>query len=143
MRDEVRPLVAEHWAEGTFPRQLVARFRESGLGTAVRGLRRARAGSQSSADRDDGHGNVPRRFASGTAGWLRPCAHSTKQPAAGGAVKRTSPLAGSACSPASAIQVTSWSSGPECLEQARTTKEPFNEEDHDVVDHQRPSGAQR
>jgi hypothetical protein len=31
MRDEVRPLVAEHWAEGTFPRQLVARFRESGL----------------------------------------------------------------------------------------------------------------
>ncbi|MGW7282707.1 acyl-CoA dehydrogenase family protein [Streptomyces sp. NPDC054844] len=31
MRDEVRPLVAEHWAGGTFPMELIARFRESGL----------------------------------------------------------------------------------------------------------------
>ncbi|WP_062645749.1 acyl-CoA dehydrogenase family protein [Streptomyces maremycinicus] len=31
MRDEVQPLVAEHWAEGTFPRELISRFRESGL----------------------------------------------------------------------------------------------------------------
>ncbi|MFG3321268.1 acyl-CoA dehydrogenase family protein [Streptomyces sp. NPDC048171] len=31
MREEVQPLVAEHWAEGTFPRELIDRFRESGL----------------------------------------------------------------------------------------------------------------
>ncbi|WML84374.1 acyl-CoA dehydrogenase family protein [Streptomyces sp. VNUA74] len=31
MREEVRPLVAAHWAEGTFPRELIDRFRESGL----------------------------------------------------------------------------------------------------------------
>ncbi|MBQ1100356.1 acyl-CoA dehydrogenase family protein [Streptomyces sp. b94] len=31
MRDEVRPLVTEHWADGTFPMELIARFRESGL----------------------------------------------------------------------------------------------------------------
>ncbi|MFF8572495.1 acyl-CoA dehydrogenase family protein [Streptomyces sp. NPDC015408] len=31
MREEVAPLVAEHWAEGTFPRELIGRFRESGL----------------------------------------------------------------------------------------------------------------
>jgi hypothetical protein len=31
MRDEVQPLVAGQWAAGTFPRELVARFRESGL----------------------------------------------------------------------------------------------------------------
>ncbi|WP_406010932.1 acyl-CoA dehydrogenase family protein [Streptomyces sp. NBC_00637] len=31
MRDEVQPLVAEHWADGTFPMELISRFRESGL----------------------------------------------------------------------------------------------------------------
>ncbi|MDO0924293.1 acyl-CoA dehydrogenase family protein [Streptomyces sp. TG1A-8] len=31
MRDEVQPLVARHWAEGTFPEELITRFRESGL----------------------------------------------------------------------------------------------------------------
>ncbi|MFJ9718726.1 acyl-CoA dehydrogenase family protein [Streptomyces sp. NPDC101213] len=31
MREEVRPLVAEQWADGSFPRELIARFRESGL----------------------------------------------------------------------------------------------------------------
>ncbi|MFJ6984601.1 MULTISPECIES: acyl-CoA dehydrogenase family protein [unclassified Streptomyces] len=31
MREEVRPLVADQWAEGTFPRELIARFRASGL----------------------------------------------------------------------------------------------------------------
>lgn len=31
MRDEVRPLVTDHWADGTFPMELIARFRESGL----------------------------------------------------------------------------------------------------------------
>ncbi|MGV9557777.1 acyl-CoA dehydrogenase family protein [Streptomyces sp. NPDC003522] len=31
MRDEVQPLVADQWAEGSFPRELIARFRESGL----------------------------------------------------------------------------------------------------------------
>lgn len=31
MRDEVEPLIAEHWAAGTFPRELLGRFRESGL----------------------------------------------------------------------------------------------------------------
>ncbi|MEU6447402.1 acyl-CoA dehydrogenase family protein [Streptomyces sp. NPDC046979] len=31
MREEVAPLVAEHWAEGTFPKELIGRFRESGL----------------------------------------------------------------------------------------------------------------
>ncbi|MET9157410.1 acyl-CoA dehydrogenase family protein [Streptomyces parvulus] len=31
MREEVQPLVAAHWAEGTFPRELIDRFRESGL----------------------------------------------------------------------------------------------------------------
>ncbi|MER6347333.1 acyl-CoA dehydrogenase family protein [Streptomyces sp. NPDC001595] len=31
MRDEVQPLVAEQWADGTFPKELIARFRESGL----------------------------------------------------------------------------------------------------------------
>ncbi|MEV5016625.1 acyl-CoA dehydrogenase family protein [Streptomyces sp. NPDC053780] len=31
MLEEVQPLVAEHWAEGTFPRELIDRFRESGL----------------------------------------------------------------------------------------------------------------
>ncbi|MDR6974197.1 glutaryl-CoA dehydrogenase [Streptomyces sp. 3330] len=31
MREEVQPLVAEHWADGTFPRELIGRFRESGL----------------------------------------------------------------------------------------------------------------
>ncbi|MFG3160601.1 acyl-CoA dehydrogenase family protein [Streptomyces sp. NPDC048232] len=31
MREEVAPLVAEHWAEGTFPKELICRFRESGL----------------------------------------------------------------------------------------------------------------
>ncbi|MFF9087514.1 acyl-CoA dehydrogenase family protein [Streptomyces sp. NPDC014991] len=31
MRDEVRPLVSGHWAEGTFPEELISRFRESGL----------------------------------------------------------------------------------------------------------------
>ncbi|MGW0875395.1 acyl-CoA dehydrogenase family protein [Streptomyces sp. NPDC002740] len=31
MRDEVQPLVAEHWADGTFPMELIGRFRESGL----------------------------------------------------------------------------------------------------------------
>ncbi|MEU0227544.1 acyl-CoA dehydrogenase family protein [Streptomyces sp. NPDC006284] len=31
MRDEVRPLVTEHWADGTFPMELITRFAESGL----------------------------------------------------------------------------------------------------------------
>ncbi|MGW4537394.1 acyl-CoA dehydrogenase family protein [Streptomyces chartreusis] len=31
MRDQVAPLVAEHWAEGVFPKELIGRFRESGL----------------------------------------------------------------------------------------------------------------
>ncbi|MFF8096362.1 acyl-CoA dehydrogenase family protein [Streptomyces sp. NPDC016675] len=31
MRDEVRPLVTQHWADGTFPRELITRFGESGL----------------------------------------------------------------------------------------------------------------
>lgn len=31
MRDEVQPLVADQWADGSFPRELIARFRESGL----------------------------------------------------------------------------------------------------------------
>ncbi|MFD9433494.1 acyl-CoA dehydrogenase family protein [Streptomyces sp. NPDC060002] len=31
MRDEVQPLVAAHWADGTFPMELIGRFRESGL----------------------------------------------------------------------------------------------------------------
>ncbi|MEU6531079.1 MULTISPECIES: acyl-CoA dehydrogenase family protein [Streptomyces] len=31
MRDQVAPLVAEHWAEGVFPEELIGRFRESGL----------------------------------------------------------------------------------------------------------------
>ncbi|KAA0940413.1 acyl-CoA dehydrogenase family protein [Streptomyces apricus] len=31
MRDEVKPLVNENWAAGTFPKELIARFRESGL----------------------------------------------------------------------------------------------------------------
>ncbi|MFF3484660.1 acyl-CoA dehydrogenase family protein [Streptomyces sp. NPDC002701] len=31
MRDEVKPLVNENWAEGTFPAELITRFRESGL----------------------------------------------------------------------------------------------------------------
>ncbi|MGI5390943.1 acyl-CoA dehydrogenase family protein [Streptomyces sp. CA-251251] len=31
MRDEVRPLVTEHWADGTFPMELITRFQESGL----------------------------------------------------------------------------------------------------------------
>ncbi|MET7455743.1 acyl-CoA dehydrogenase family protein [Streptomyces sp. NPDC005574] len=31
MREEVRPLVNENWAEGTFPRELIAKFRKSGL----------------------------------------------------------------------------------------------------------------
>lgn len=31
MRDQVAPLVAEHWAEGVFPVELIGRFRESGL----------------------------------------------------------------------------------------------------------------
>ncbi|MFE7932655.1 acyl-CoA dehydrogenase family protein [Streptomyces sp. NPDC057456] len=31
MRDEVQPLVAEHWSDGTFPMELISRFRESGL----------------------------------------------------------------------------------------------------------------
>ncbi|MFF1443594.1 acyl-CoA dehydrogenase family protein [Streptomyces sp. NPDC058295] len=31
MRDEVQPLVAEHWADGTFPMELISRFRASGL----------------------------------------------------------------------------------------------------------------
>ncbi|MFD7706012.1 acyl-CoA dehydrogenase family protein, partial [Streptomyces sp. NPDC059786] len=31
MRDEIKPLVNENWAEGTFPREIVTKFRESGL----------------------------------------------------------------------------------------------------------------
>ncbi|MFJ4753802.1 MULTISPECIES: acyl-CoA dehydrogenase family protein [unclassified Streptomyces] len=31
MRDQVAPLVAEHWAEGVFPKELIGRFRDSGL----------------------------------------------------------------------------------------------------------------
>ncbi|WP_328498576.1 acyl-CoA dehydrogenase family protein [Streptomyces sp. NBC_00414] len=31
MRDEVKPLVNENWAAGTFPTELITRFRESGL----------------------------------------------------------------------------------------------------------------
>ncbi|MFI5976036.1 acyl-CoA dehydrogenase family protein [Streptomyces sp. NPDC051452] len=31
MREEVQPLVAENWAQGTFPKELISRFRESGL----------------------------------------------------------------------------------------------------------------
>ncbi|MFG1663965.1 acyl-CoA dehydrogenase family protein [Streptomyces sp. Y7] len=31
MRDQVAPMVAEHWAEGVFPKELIGRFRESGL----------------------------------------------------------------------------------------------------------------
>jgi glutaryl-CoA dehydrogenase len=31
MRDEVKPLVNEYWAAGTFPKELITRFRESGL----------------------------------------------------------------------------------------------------------------
>ena len=31
MRDEVKPLVNENWAAGTFPKELIAKFRESGL----------------------------------------------------------------------------------------------------------------
>ncbi|MEV4599619.1 acyl-CoA dehydrogenase family protein [Amycolatopsis sp. NPDC049253] len=31
MRNEVKPLVNENWAAGTFPKELIAKFRESGL----------------------------------------------------------------------------------------------------------------
>ncbi|WP_328611518.1 acyl-CoA dehydrogenase family protein [Amycolatopsis sp. NBC_00345] len=31
MRDEVKPLVNENWAAGTFPKELIGKFRESGL----------------------------------------------------------------------------------------------------------------
>ncbi|MDQ1041052.1 glutaryl-CoA dehydrogenase [Streptomyces sp. V3I8] len=31
MRDEVKPLVNENWAAGTFPKELITKFRESGL----------------------------------------------------------------------------------------------------------------
>ncbi|MEU6405783.1 acyl-CoA dehydrogenase family protein [Streptomyces sp. NPDC046985] len=31
MRDEVQPLVAESWEKGAFPKELISRFRESGL----------------------------------------------------------------------------------------------------------------
>ncbi|MFE5393117.1 acyl-CoA dehydrogenase family protein [Streptomyces sp. NPDC056568] len=31
MRDEVRPLVTGHWADGTFPMELITRFAQSGL----------------------------------------------------------------------------------------------------------------
>ncbi|MFI5612785.1 acyl-CoA dehydrogenase family protein [Amycolatopsis sp. NPDC051903] len=31
LRDEVKPLVNENWAAGTFPKELIAKFRESGL----------------------------------------------------------------------------------------------------------------